>query len=516
LSNADPDLRLQRAVRLYGDRPAVLDSERNFTWDQFAERVARAAGVLRSLGIEAGERYGIVSRNGFRNNELMHAGYWMGAVPVPVNYRLAPPEIAYVLDNAECKLLIVEDLFAELLGAEELAPWVKNVLLVAASHVESPWPQYEYVLEEVAPVSSHDSAENDDAVVLYTGGTTGRPKGVRLSHRNVVSNGFQVGFEFRARREDVYLHVAPMFHSADLLATAYTMAGAAHAFLPKFTGRALLEAIQAHAVTSTMLTPTMIVLAMQEPSFERYDLSSLRQLLYGSSPMSAEWIRKMLDRFEGVETAQGYGLTETSPILTLLHMAEHEKAVETDDYGILKSAGRQIPGVDMKIVDAEDRETPVGEPGEVIVRGPNVTKGYLKRPDATQEAFRDGWFYTGDIGRMDARGYLYLLDRKKDMIITGGEIVYSAEAEAVLYQNPKVQECAVIGVPDETYGEALFAAVVPAPGETLSAEEIITHCRGKIGGYKIPRRYVFLEELPKSAMDKILKTELRRIYGATA
>jgi long-chain acyl-CoA synthetase len=195
-------------------------------------------------------------------------------------------------------------------------------------------------------------------------------------------------------------------------------------------------------------------------------------------------------------------------------MAEHEKAIATGDHEILKSAGRQVPGVDIRIVDAEDQEVAAGEPGEVLARGPNVTLGYLERPDAMKEAFRDGWFCTGDIGRLDPRGYLYLLDRKKDMIITGGEIVYSSEVEAVLYQNPKVHECAVIGVPDETYGEALLAAVVPALGQTLTMKGMILHCRGKIGGYKIPRRYVFLEELPKSAMDKIQKTELRRAYRA--
>jgi long-chain acyl-CoA synthetase len=446
----------------------------------------------------------------------MHAGYWVGAVPVPVNYRLAPPEIAYVLENSSCKLLIVEDFFTELLEAGELAPWAENILLVAATELDCPWPQYEPLLEDAAPLPAHDSTESEEAVLLYTGGTTGRPKGVRLSHRNVVANGLQVGFEFQARADDIYLHAAPMFHSADLLATAYAMAGAAHAFLPNFSGRALLEAIQTYGVTATTLTPTMIVMAMQEPDFEAYDLSSLRQLIYGSSPMAAEWIQKMIARFKQVEIVQGYGLTETSPILTFLHMAEHEKAIATGDHEILKSAGRQVPGVDIRIVDAEDQEVAAGEPGEVLTRGPNVTLGYLERPDAMKEAFRDGWFCTGDIGRLDSRGYLYLLDRKKDIIITGGEIVYSSEVEAVLYQNPKVHECAVIGVPDETYGEALLAAVVPAPGQKLTDKELIAHCRGKIGGYKIPRRYVFLEELPKSAMDKILKVKLRRSYRAAA
>jgi len=304
-----------------------------------------------------------------------------------------------------------------------------------------------------------------------------------------------------------------MFHSADLLATAFTIAGAAHAFLPKFSGQALLEAIQAYRVTSTMLTPTMAILAIQEPDFDRIDLSSLRQVLYGSSPMAVEWIRQLLERLPGVEIVQGYGLTETSPILTILHMTEHERAIATGEYDILKSAGRPIPGVDMRIVDVNDCEVPIGQPGEVTVRAPNVFTGYLKRREATEAAFRDGWFYTGDIGRLDERGFLYLLDRKKDMIITGGENVFSLEIETVLHQNPKVHECAVIGVPDETWGEALLAVVVPKPGETLTDEEMITHCRGKIGGYKIPRRYVFLEALPKSAMDKILKTELRRRYG---
>jgi long-chain acyl-CoA synthetase len=507
---------LHRTVRLYGDHPAVIDPEARFSWTAFADRVARAASVLQSLGVQRGERYGIIARNGFRHAELIYAGYWMGAVPVPVNYRLAPVEIAYVLDNAECRLLVVEDVFTALLDSAELAPWADAVLLVTPFETQSAWPKYEPLLTAAAPAPAHDSVEDDDALIVYTGGTTGRPKGVRLSHRNIVSNGLQVGFECPARADDVYLHVAPMFHSADLLATAYTMAGAAHAFLPKFSGQALLEAIQAHRVTSTMLTPTMAILAIREPDLDRIDLSSLRQVLYGSSPMAVEWIGQLLERLPGVEIVQGYGLTETSPILTILHMTEHERAIATGEYDILKSAGRPIPGVDMRIVDVNDRELPIGQPGEVTVRAPNVSMGYLKRREATEAAFHDGWFYTGDIGRLDERGYLYLLDRKKDMIITGGENVFSLEIETVLHQNPKVHECAVIGVPDETWGEALLAVVVPKPGETLTDEEMITHCRGKIGGYKIPRRYEFLEALPKSAMDKILKTELRRRYGGAA
>jgi long-chain acyl-CoA synthetase len=495
---------LARTVRLYGDRTAVLDAEGSVTWAAFAERVAQAADVLQFLGVKRGQRFAILCRNSFRYAELMHAGYWMGAIPAPVNYRFAPPEIAYVLDNAECTVLALDSAFAELMASEELAPWSGNVLLIGPSRTDLPWPKYDALMEQAQRAEPCECAEDDDALLLYTGGTTGRAKGVRLSHLNIVANALQLGFELGPRSDDVYLHVAPMFHSADLLATPYAMAGAAHLFLPKFSGQAVLEAIQTYGVTVTMMTPTMLIMAMQEPDIGEYDLSSLRQVIYGSSPMAVEWIRRMLERFKDVELVQGYGLTETSPILTLLHAAEHETAMETGRYEVLKSAGRQIPGVDMRVVDPEDREAPAGQAGELIVRGPNVSKGYLKRPEATEESFHGGWFYTGDIGRIDERGYLYLLDRKKDLIITGGEMVFSSEVEAALYQNPKVHECAVIGVPDEKYGEALLAAIVPAPGP---------HCRGRIGGYKIPRHYVFLDELPKSAMDKILKTELRRIYG---
>lgn len=504
---------LARTVRLYGDRAAVLDHEGRLTWSEFAQRVARAGSALRSLGVGRGKRYGIIARNSFRQAELIHAGYWIGAVPVPVNYRLAPPEIVYALENAECKLLILEGLFGELLASSDLDSWSGEVLLVGSAKIGADLSRYDTLLDQVEPAAMCDCAEQEDALLIYTGGTTGRAKGVRLSHRNIVSNALQLGFELGPRGDDVYLHVAPMFHSADLLATPYAMAGAAQVFLPKFSGRGVLEAIQHYGVTVSMMTPTMLILTMREPDIETYDLSSLRQLIYGSSPMAAEWIEKMLQSFQGVELIQGYGLTETSPILTLLHMADHKRAIETGEHELLRSAGRPVPGVELRIVDEAGEEVLAGGAGEVVVRGPNVTKGYLKRPEATEAAFRAGWFHTGDIGRLDDQGYLYLLDRKKDLIITGGEMVFSSEVEAVLYQNPKVHECAVIGVPDETYGEALFAAVVPAPGQTLNDEELIAHCRDKIGGYKIPRRYVFLEELPKSAMDKILKTELRRRYG---
>jgi len=506
---------LARTVHMFGDRAAVCDPEASFTWKTFADRAQRAGGLLSGLGLRPGARFGIICRNSFRNAELMHGGYWAGLVPVPVNYRLAPPEIAYILDNAEVGLVAMEDVFADIVEAPDLHRWAGRTLLIAPSKTDAGGPQYEPLLANAAPPPMHDAAEEDDALLVYTGGTTGRAKGVRLSHRNIMINALQIAFEAKPRADDVFLHVAPMFHSADLLATPWVTAGAAHVFMPKFSAPAVLAAVEEHRITCSMLTPTMIIMILQDPDFTRYDLTSLRQVIYGSSPMAAEWIGRALQRFPGVEFIQAYGLTETAPLLTMLGMTEHEQAVRNGDLALLKSVGRPLPGVDMRIIDESGRPLPVGTPGEVAVRAPNVAKGYLKRPEATAEAFRDGWFRTGDIGRVDERGYLYLLDRKKDLIITGGELVFSLEVEAALYENPKVQECAVVGVPDETYGEALLAAVVPAPGVTLTPEEIIEHCRGRIGGYKIPRRFVFLEQLPKSAMNKVLKQELRRIFSET-
>ena len=498
---------------LFGPQTAIVDPEGRFTWTEFGKRTARAAGVLRSRGIGPGDRYTIIGRNGFRIAELMHAGYWMGAIPVPVNFRLAPPEIAHVLENAACRLIVVEHDFVDVLQADDVAPHATNVLIIGGSGGDAQ-PDYERLLAEAPPAPLYEGTQEDDeALLLYTGGTTGRAKGVPLSHRNIVTNAIQIGLMTAPRPDDVFLHVAPMFHSADLLANPYTLAGAAHLYLPRFTSAAAFDAIETFGVTTTLLTPTMLIVMLQDPDFDRYDISSLRQVLYGSSPMAAEWIRRAVERFEGVEFIQAYGLTETAPLLTVLPMQAHIEAIAGKDPERLGSVGQPLVGVEIKTAGADGKMLSPGEAGEIVVRGPNVAAGYLKRPEATAEAFRDGWFFTGDIGRLDKQRRLYLLDRKKDMIITGGENVYSLEVEAALYQHPDVQECAVVGVPDDVYGEALLAAIVPAPGAALTDEALIDHCRNRIGGYKIPRRYVFLDALPKSAMNKVLKNELRRLYG---
>jgi long-chain acyl-CoA synthetase len=506
---------MDRAARLYGARPAIIDREGMLTWSEFLDRVARAATVLSDHGLGPGDRFAILSRNTFRNAEMVHAGYWMGAIPVPVNIRLAAPEVRFILDDSDAKLLVVEDAMADLAMTDQLAPWRGRVIHQSADGAgpaDVEWPQYETLLAAAAPAVPREAEEDDDAILFYTGGTTGRSKGVQLTHRNVIANGMQVTPAMRIKFDDVYLHVAPMFHSADLLGTGYTLMGAAHAYLPQFSGAELLQALQDYRITQVMLAPTMIIMALQEDDFETYDLSHFRLMFYGSSPMAVEWTRRAMARFPG-EIQQGYGLTETSPILTTLDMEEHANALATGEFEILRSVGRPVIGVDLRIVDDDGNEVPVGEGGEVVIRAPNVTRGYLNRPEENAQAFLSGWFHTGDVGKVDAAGYLYLLDRKKDLVITGGENVYTSEVEAALYQHEGVHEAAVVGLPDTKYGQALFAVIVKAPGANPTEDDIIAHCRARIGGYKVPRRMAFVDAMPKSAMGKILKNELRRIYS---
>ncbi|MBL8381197.1 MAG: AMP-binding protein [Burkholderiales bacterium] len=498
---------LARASLVHGARPAILDGDRAFSWREHVLRVARAAGALAAMGLTAGDRIGVISRNSREQCELFHAGYWSGIVPVPVNVRLAPREIAFVLADAGCRILAVDPALAALLESAELAPWRERSFLLG--------PTFDAQIDAALPVRSRDAGEDDDAILLYTGGTTGRAKGVRLTHRNIIANGLQVGLVLGLRQDDVYLHVAPMFHSADLLSTATTLAGGAHVYLPEFNPPAFLSAIARHRVSMTMLAPTMLIMVLSHPDMPKHDLSSLRIQVYGSAPMAEAWIRRAIEALPGAAVTQGYGLTETAPILSFFEHRDHVAAIARGDAARLRSAGKVLPGVDVRIVGDDGADLPAGGVGEVWVRGPNVTPGYLGAAEANAQALRDGWFVTGDVGCIDDEGFLTLLDRKKDMIVTGGENVYSAEVESALLEHPALAEAAVIGVPDPVYGEAVFAVLVPRPGMSASDEELIAHCRGHIGGYKIPRRFARVEALPKSALGKVLKSDLRtRFAGA--
>jgi long-chain acyl-CoA synthetase len=494
---------LERNATQHGSRPAVLD-EQPRSWADTVERVRRAAAGLASLGIHRGDRYSLLGRNSPQQAELIHAGYWSGAIPVPVNMRLAPPEIAHILTDAGCKAVFVEQAFEALFEAPELAPWRARCVRLGSGGFQCS----EELIAGGEPADRELTSPDDVALLVYTGGTTGRGKGVPLTHENIVANGLQMIAATGVTGDDVYLHVAPMFHSADLLGTAHTLQGAAHAYLAQPTPTAALEAVQRHGVTGTMMPPVLVkgLVSVEDPS--RYDVSSLRWLIYGSAPMDPRVVREARRVWPRLALYQGYGLTETSPILTLLAPSDHDKGA-TEAAQLLRSVGRPLVGVELTVADEHGNRLPAGTTGEVLVRGPNVLKGYWNRPEDDAASFVAGWFRTGDAGYLDASGYLFLVDRVKDIIVTGGENVYSSEVELVLREHPAVGDVAVIGVPDPDYGEALLAVIVPAD-EPPSIEQLIEHCRPHIGGYKIPRKMIVLEQLPRSAVGKVLKAELRR------
>jgi long-chain acyl-CoA synthetase len=508
---------LRAVIRHNGPRPAMLDVAKTYSWNEFGERVARAAGALQTLGVEKGARFAVLARNGFRFEELKWAGFWLGAVPVPINWRLAPSEIAMTLDDSGATALLVENHFQSVLGHEALKTW-KSKATVIGDIAGPSLGAYEEMIARAAPPPPADPAPDDDAMLIYTGGTTGRSKGVRLTHENIVSNGVAFGLAIGARREQIYLHAAPMFHSADLLSMGWLLQGAAQCFLPAFSPPAFLDAIRQFRVGAVVTVPTMLIATIAHPDFGKYDLSSLRTLIYGAAPMAIEWIERVAKAFPDVNFSNSYGLTETAPDLTVFDpqdfRAAIQKAIVTGDRaGPLSSVGKPNALNEIRIVRPDGSEAKPGESGELLARGPNIMKGYWNRPEETAAALRDGWLHTGDVARIDAEGYVYLLDRLKDLVITGGENVYSSEVEAVLHRHPDVAEAVIIGVPDAKLGETIMAVIIPRPGAAPTEEQITLHCRQSLGGYKIPRRFAFVEKLPRSAMGKVLKNELRKTYA---
>ena len=502
---------MARIGRHFGDRTAVRDGSGARTWAEVSERVAVAAGMLAALDLSPGARIGIHNRNSARFDELKYAAFHAGLVGVPVNWRLAPGEIAHILEDSEVEAIFVEADFLPAYEAPELAAWQAKLVCLEGD-VPADIRHYDTLFNDAAGIDIMAGSADDDALILYTGGTTGRSKGVRLTHGNILSCATAFALAYRGRADDTYLHLAPMFHSADLLGTGWFLLGAAHAYLPVFSPEGFLNAIRDYGVTVTIGVPTMLMMTVTDPAMAAADTRSLRILGFGASPMDPAWIRRTADAFPHTKLANSYGLTETAPDLTVFNPDEFAEALANDDPA-LASVGKPNALIQLKVVDGKSAELPPDGVGEILARGPNITPGYLNLPEETAAALRDGWLHTGDIGRIDARGYVYLVDRKKDLIITGGENVYSSEVETALYQLAGIHECAVIGTPDERLGEMVTAVIVPAEGAGLDAESVIAHCRSLIGGYKIPRRVEFIDAMPKSAMGKILKNSLRDSFA---
>ena len=506
---------LKRAIQIKAGVVATSDAGRDHTWRELGDRIARLAGAMQGLGLKTGDRAAVLSLNSDRYLEFLYASIWAGGVFVPVNTRLAAPEVAFWLQDSESTLLFVDANFAPMaaeLAASGQIPTIEHIVYMGDDTPPEGMHAYESLLSAADPVADAERGYEDLAGIFYTGGTTGRSKGVMLSHRNLVFNTFNCIPALRFEEDARWLHAAPMFHIADCLAIfGITQVAGLHIFIPAFTPDGVLAAIESHRITDTLLVPTMCNMVVNHPDVETRDLASLRRITYGASPMPEAVVMRALQVIPQCEFRHAYGQTECAPLSTLngpeAHVVEGPLAYK------FRSAGRAALGVEVRIVDDDGVEVPRGEVGEITVRGPNVMQGYWRQPELTAAALKDGWMHSGDGGRMDDDGYVYVVDRMKDMIITGGENVYSAEVEDAVHGHPAVAECAVIGVPDAKWGERVHAIVRLKDGEVLIDEDLMAHCHTLIAGFKCPRSVTFRESpLPLSGAGKILKTDLRKPY----
>lgn len=500
---------IKRAAQVAGARRSTIHGSRQRTWRQTLERVTRLASSLREAGAVDGRRVAILALNSDRYFEAMYACAWAGAVFVPLNTRWSTPELLYALEDCDAKILMVDDEFApnvaDIISRREL----DVVIYMGENSVPAAMAGFEDLVRRGA--GCPDAARNGDDLcgIFYTGGTTGHPKGVMLSNKNIIFASLNWLACLRVTGETVYMHSAGFFHLGGASpAFATTLAGGANVILRKFEPTPAMRAIQQHRVNYTLLIPVMLNTLINDPELSNYDLSSVRMCHYGGSPMPEAVLRSAMTKLPTWCFYQGYGLTETSAVLTTLDWADH--AVEGPRAKTLTSAGKVSPGWEMKIASAEGKELPPGGVGEILVRGAGIMLGYWGKPDATSAVIRDGWMHTGDGGFIDDEGLLFIVDRVKDMIISGGENIFSTEVENALYKHPAVLECAVIGIPDEVWGEKVHAVVVPREGANISKDELLEHCRSLIAGYKCPRSFeITNERLPVSPTGKVTKNVIR-------
>ncbi len=484
------------------DRVALVDGERRWTYRQLADRSSAAAATLQSrLGIGQHDRVATLTVNRAEWVELFLATARLGAILVPLNWRLAVPELEFQLQDSGARAIVADDTHADV--AESLAASLglqKTVVL---------GPAYEALLARADPavLSGEDHAHfGDPHVILYTSGTTGRPKGAVLTHANTLWNAVNCSTVFGLSERDVTVTALPMFHSGGvgLFTLPSLHAGGRVVVLRSFDADALLRIFRDEQVTVFFGVPAMWLELLKRPQFTAASFPELRTLGSGGAPCPTAVIDQLAER--GFVLLQGYGLTETAPGGTLVAAEDWRRKTG--------SVGKAMTHVELRVVDDAGRNLPPGEVGEVWFRGPNLFAGYWGRPEATDEAFSsDGWFKSGDLGVLDEEGFLTLVDRKKDMIISGGENVYSAEVEDALYTHPAVAEAAVIGVPDEKWGEVVRAIVALKPGMSVTAEDLVAHCRARLARYKAPRSVVFVDALPRNASGKVLKPELRAQLG---
>lgn len=506
---------LRRSATCFADRVAVADQGKRFTYRELNERTNSLANSLASLGVRKGDRVALLSPNRHQIIETSYACFKHGFIKVPLNYRLSVSELIYMLNNSESKVLILgEEFIADI---EEFRQEIKTVEhFIAMTGAPPSMLDYETLLSEGSPSEPDVEVDSNDIASLnYTSGTSGILKAAMLSHKNRICQSKKVllapGTDVDA--DSVMCHVSPMTHASSMMILPIFWRGGCNLLLKNFDVDVLLQTIEKESVTHLLLVPTMINMILVHPSLRKYDLSSLKTLVYSASPIPVERLKEALDVF-GPILIQLYGLTETSATVTCLSKADHVLDGDPKKLKRLASAGTIQIENEVRIVNEQGEDVKIGEVGEIVERGDDTMLGYWKDPELTKKTLRNGWVHTKDMARMDEDGYVYIVDRKFDMIISGGFNIYPAEVENALYGHPAVFEAAVIGVPDDMWGESVKAVVVLNKGMTVTEEELIEHCRSHLAHFKKPRSVDFVQEIPKNPYGKILRRVLREKYWA--
>jgi acyl-CoA synthetase (AMP-forming)/AMP-acid ligase II len=487
--------------------PAVIFQGETITYSQMRDRCWRLSNALIAV-TEAGDRVAILAENCAEYVDCYYGVPGASLALTLLNYRLAPRELAYIIGHSGPRILIVESRYLPAIRQiRHQIPSVERILLVdgEAEDCES-FTEFRDGGQAVEP--TRKPAESDLCWLLYTSGTTGLPKGAMLTHKNLTAGVINSMTSWEVASNEVAMFTFPMFHVAGYIMPIHHLRGIPVVLLRSFDPETLLANVQAYKVTNTAMAPTMLAMLLEDPMTDRYDLSSLRRFGYGAAAMPGEVLRRARTRWPGMAFSTGFGMTELAGNVMLMGREDHDRAAE-EGLEILRSVGRQMPLARVRVVDDTGQDAAPGVPGEILVKGDQVLSGYWKNPEATAASFTDGWFHTGDVGRWDAEGYLYIVDRKKDMILTGGENVYPREVEEVLYRHPAVVEAAVIGAPDPKWGEKVVAVISVRAGHEVSGTELVAFCREEIASYKKPRHVVFIDALPKNASGKVLKRELR-------